>query len=185
MNILVDMPHLGEALVTYEDDIKRKLRTMRHLIRRNDDMRLSIPIVFINIFRPQLQSIDKALKAGLSQIQWLSKDFDSYVENAVKVCLFTIFVHFRLKLFFCNFLFKVLDEVCILIKRAADRKEFHIEDVILSMTELNLIVLFDEPTEMNVLIDENEKHKKETGKLSQTKNNSVHVQKYYLYYCFS
>lgn len=87
------MPHLGEALVTYEDDIKQKLRTMRHLIRRNDDMRLSIPIVFINIFRPQLQSIDKALKAGLSQIQWLSKDFDSYVENGVKVCLYTSFVH--------------------------------------------------------------------------------------------
>lgn len=58
-----------------------------------------------------------------------------------------------------------------MVKRATDRKVFHIEDVILSMTELNLIVLFDEPTKMNILIDENEKHKKETGKLSQKKKN--------------
>lgn len=70
---------------------------------------------------------------------------------------------------------KVLDKVCILVKRATDRKVFHIEDVILSMTELNLIVLFDEPTKMNILIDENEKHKKETGKLSQKKKKLLHV----------
>lgn len=85
ISILIDMPHLGEALVKYEDELKNKLRTMRHLIRRNDDLRLSIPIVFVNIFRPQLQKIDKVFKPGFSQIQWLSKDFDAYVENVMKV----------------------------------------------------------------------------------------------------
>lgn len=51
-----------------------------------------------------------------------------------------------------------------LVKRVTDRKVFHIEDVILSMSELNFIVLFDKPIEMQVLIDENEKHKQETGR---------------------
>lgn len=55
-----------------------------------------------------------------------------------------------------------------LIKRVSDQKVFHIEDIILSMSELKLIVLFDKPIEMKVLIDENEKHKMETGKLNQS-----------------
>lgn len=79
------MPQLGEALVKYENDLKQKLRMITLLIRRNDDLRLSIPIVFVNICRPQLRTIDKSLKAGLSQIQWLSKDFDAYISNAEKV----------------------------------------------------------------------------------------------------
>lgn len=58
---------------------------------------------------------------------------------------------------------KVLDDVSCLVKRASDRKIFHIEDIIISMSELNLITLFDEPIEMKVLLDANEEHKKDIG----------------------
>lgn len=137
-----DMPHLGEALVKYEDELKQKLRKLRLLIKRNDDLRLSIHIVFVNICRPQLRKIDKALKPGLSQIQWLSKDFNAYIENAESV----------------------LATVECLVKRATDRKIYHIEDIIMSMNELNLLKLFDEPIDMQSLLDENTNHKKEIGK---------------------
>lgn len=79
------MPHLGEALVKYEDDLKRKLGSLTQLIVWNNALRLSIHVVFVNIFRPQLQKIDIAFRPGLSQIQWLSKDFDAYLENVDKV----------------------------------------------------------------------------------------------------
>lgn len=79
------MPQLGEALVKYEDDLKRKLGKLTQLIVWNNEMRLSIHVVFVNIFRPQLRKIDLAFKPGLSQIQWLSKDFDSYIDNVEKV----------------------------------------------------------------------------------------------------
>lgn len=91
-NLYLDMPQLGEALVKFENDIKQNLRVLRLLIRRNDDLRLSIPIVFVNICRPQLKKIDRSLKAGLHQIQWLSKDFNNYIANATKVCF--LFNHF-------------------------------------------------------------------------------------------
>lgn len=137
-----DMPQLGEALVKYEEELKQKLRNLRLLIKRNDDLRLSINILFVNICRPQLQKIDIALKPGLSQIQWLSKDFDAYIRNADSV----------------------LDAVECLVKRASDRKTYHIEDIIISMNELNLLKRFDEPIDMQLLLDKNEEHKKEIGK---------------------
>lgn len=90
------MPQLGEALVKYEDDIKRKLGSLTQLIVWNTEIRFSIPIVFVNIFRPQLQKIDIAFKPGLSQIQWLSKDFDAYLINAQKVFLFDNYFFFLL-----------------------------------------------------------------------------------------
>lgn len=70
---------------------------------------------------------------------------------------------------------KVLDDVSSLVKQATDRKVFHIEDIILSMSELNLITLFDEPIDMNVLLDENEKHKKNIGIFQ-----SVYIKKIYI-----
>lgn len=84
------MPQLGEALVKYEDDLKRKLGKLTQLIVWNNEMRLSIHVVFVNIFRPQLRKIDLAFKPGLSQIQWLSKDFDSYIDNVEKVQWFAV-----------------------------------------------------------------------------------------------
>lgn len=59
-----------------------------------------------------------------------------------------------------------MNDVNCLVKRASDRKTFHIEDIILSMHELQPIVLFDEPTDINRLFEENEKHKKEMGKFA-------------------
>lgn len=90
MNIGTDMPHLGQALVTYETDLRRKLSALKQLIEKNNDLRLSIPIVFVTIIRPQLQKIDRAFKPGIAQIQWLSKDFDDYIDNVDEVwfCVF-------------------------------------------------------------------------------------------------
>lgn len=94
----IDIPHLGHALVKYEDELKSKLRMMRHLIIRTNALRMSVEIVFVSIMRPQLKKIDRAFKAGLSQIQWLSNDFGAYVKNVEKVNFFDL----QLK-FFPNF----------------------------------------------------------------------------------
>lgn len=67
-------------------NFRRKLGALSMLIEMNNGLRVSIPIVFVNIFRPQLQKLDKAFKPGLSQIQWLSKDFDAYIEHLEMVC---------------------------------------------------------------------------------------------------
>lgn len=89
-SIFIDIPELGQALINYETDLRRKLGSLNGLIELNNQIRLSIPIVFVNIFRPQLQKIDKAFKPGLSQIQWLSKDFDAYIGQVEKVLVFPI-----------------------------------------------------------------------------------------------
>lgn len=60
---------------------------------------------------------------------------------------------------------KVLENVSSLVKRASDRKIFHIEDIILSMNEIQPIILFSEPIDINCMFEENENHKKEMGKL--------------------
>lgn len=53
-----------------------------------------------------------------------------------------------------------------LVKQAADRKVFHIEDHILAMNELELLKRFDVPINIKDILDANEKHQKEIGKLS-------------------
>lgn len=97
-NISTDIPQLGQALVNYEDDLKCKLSAINKLIEWNNQLRLSIPIIFLNICRPQLRKIDKAFEAGLSQIQWLSKDFNAYIEKVQQV----FFLDFKLKSW-CDF----------------------------------------------------------------------------------
>lgn len=79
------MPQLGQVLVDCETDLRHKFQTLNTLIELNNQLRLSIPNVFMNVCRPQLQKIDKAFKPALSQIQWLSKDFDTYVNHVKQV----------------------------------------------------------------------------------------------------
>lgn len=56
------------------------------LIQQNDEIRLSIDLILIDIARPLLKTLDIAFKPGLSRIQWLSSDLKMYTTNVTEVC---------------------------------------------------------------------------------------------------
>ena len=68
-------------LVLCKEKIFSSKDTLKHLIDRNNTLRMSIASVLLNISRPLLKKLEIAFKPGLSTVQWTSKHLNSYFEN--------------------------------------------------------------------------------------------------------
>lgn len=115
--------------------------TLGHLISVNNTLRNSLDMVLFNISRPILRKIDIAFKPGLTRIQWLSMDLDMYFE----------------------YVEEQLIEANNLVKRINNIKKFHIEEIIKSIRDFQLIALPKEPMEISLLLEDNVNHRKTVG----------------------
>lgn len=68
---------------------------LKMLIDQNDEIRMSIDIILVDIVKPLLRKMDVAFKPGLSRIQWLSSDLKFYTTYVKEVSIFqdVIFNH--------------------------------------------------------------------------------------------
>lgn len=116
--------------------------TLGHLISANNNLRDSLDMVLFNISRPILRKIDIAFKPGLTRIQWLSMDLEMYFEHVEEQLI----------------------EANNLVKRINNIKRFHIEEIIKSIKDFQLIVLPNEPMDISAMLEQNINHRKDVGK---------------------
>lgn len=81
----LDVPNLVQTVSFYRDVLLNAVETMKQLIKRNNDLRLSIDNVFIRISRPVFRKLDEVFKDGLKTVQWDSKDLATYFTEVNKV----------------------------------------------------------------------------------------------------
>lgn len=72
----------------YRDVLLNAVEALKQLIKRNNELRMTIDNVFIKISRPLFQKLDLVFKDGLKTVQWDSKDLAAYFAEVDKVtCL--------------------------------------------------------------------------------------------------
>lgn len=119
-------------------------------------MRNSLDMVLFNISRPILRKLDIAFKSGLTRIQWLSMDLDMYLE----------------------YVEEQLIEATDLVKRINNIKRFHIEEIIKSIKDFQLIDLPKEPMDISLLLEQNVNHRKIIGKFSMSLFARIEVKRF-------
>lgn len=141
MGLLTDIPYVSKILVFCKEKVLNAQETLRQLVQRNNDLRMSIEMVLLNISRPMLKKLELAFKPGLSTVQWTSEHLDQYFENVSAT----------------------LDELADFIKLTNDIKNEWIEEKLDAIVASNLIYLPDEPMSIFSLYDLNVKHRQQIG----------------------
>lgn len=65
-------------VIIHRDTIIEVKETLGMLVQQNNEIRMSIDIILIDIAKPLLRKLDIAFKPGLSRVQWLSSDLKFY-----------------------------------------------------------------------------------------------------------
>lgn len=84
----------------YRDVLLNAVETLKQLIKRNNELRMSIDSVFIKISRPLFRKLDTVFKDGLKTVQWDSKDLATYFAEVDKVYISIITLNLQLQLTF-------------------------------------------------------------------------------------
>ncbi|XP_047042441.1 dynein axonemal heavy chain 8-like [Helicoverpa zea] len=103
------------------------------LVERNNQIRRSMPKLYLPLLRAQLIKLEKAFQSGLSTITWTSLEIPSY----------------------CESIEKTLDEVDLFVKEVIDMKEARIDAMLQSITETMLVYLPHHAVDPWTLYEEN------------------------------
>lgn len=82
---LLEIPNLVHTVSFYRDVLLNAVETLKQLIKRNNELRMSIDNVFIKISRPIFRKLDLVFKEGLKRVQWDTRDLATYFGEAEQV----------------------------------------------------------------------------------------------------
>ncbi|KAJ8736206.1 hypothetical protein PYW08_006862 [Mythimna loreyi] len=124
----------GAQIVAFcKDKILGNYEKIRYLVERSNQIRRSMPKLYLPLLRAQLIKLDKAFQPGLSTITWTSLEIPSY----------------------CESIEKVLDEVDLFVKEVVDLKEARIDAILQSITQTMLVYLPEKAVDPATLYEEN------------------------------
>lgn len=139
---------------------------MKQLIKRNNDLRLSIDNVFIRISRPVFRKVDEVFKDGLKTVQWDSKDLATYFAKVDKVTEHESIFHYNFTL--TEFLSQTLTEVDDFFKNINEIKRRRIEAPFQYISKAKLVVIPEEPMQIDSLYNLNNAYRNKNGNWTMT-----------------
>lgn len=160
--LCVDVPNLVQTVSFYRDVLLNAVETMKQFIKRNNDLRLSIDNVFIRISRPVFRKVDDVFKDGLKTVQWDSKDLATYFAKVDKVT--EMKGGYSLQFYFNgNFSSQTLNEVDDFFKNINEIKRRRIEAPFQYISKAKLVVIPDEPVQIDSLYNLNNAYRNKNG----------------------
>ncbi|XP_069678741.1 dynein axonemal heavy chain 5-like [Periplaneta americana] len=81
----LSVPNVAQIITFSKKKIMTDYENVRSLVKMNDNIRLSIPSLFIPMMKPVLMKLDKAFQPGLSTITWTSMEIPKFCENLEEV----------------------------------------------------------------------------------------------------
>lgn len=84
-NIISAVPDVGQIMVFCQDKILNSYAATKELIERNDELRNSIPPLFIQMMRAPLYKIEVAFLPAFSTITWTSMKIPEFCKEVTKL----------------------------------------------------------------------------------------------------
>lgn len=86
-------------MVYCKDKVLDDYERLDRLIKRNNEIRMSIDMILLNVSRPLLKKLEIAFRPGLSTVTWQSEHLEDYFDNVEHVnitfCFLNRFVKFQ------------------------------------------------------------------------------------------
>ncbi|XP_037867099.1 dynein axonemal heavy chain 8 isoform X4 [Bombyx mori] len=127
------VPEGAQIVAFCKEKILGNYERIKFLVERNNQIRKSMPKLYLPLLRAQLIKIEKAFQPGLSTITWTSLEIPSYCDNIEAI----------------------LDEVDLFVKEVVDMKEARIDAILQSISKMLLVYLPEQAVEPAVFYEEN------------------------------
>ncbi|KAI8438606.1 hypothetical protein MSG28_011048 [Choristoneura fumiferana] len=129
----LSVPDSAQVVAYCKDQILGNCERIKQLVERNNQIRRSMPKLYLPLLRAQLVKMEKAFLPGLSTITWTSLEIPAY----------------------CTAIETVLDEVDLFVKEVVDMKEARIDAILQSITKTLLVYLPELAVDPSVFYEEN------------------------------
>ncbi|XP_045497912.1 dynein axonemal heavy chain 8 [Colias croceus] len=129
----LSVPDAAQIVAYCKEKIFSNFERIKSLVDRNDQIRRSMPKLYLPLLRAQLVKLEKAFQPGFSTITWTALEIPAY----------------------CDKIEEVLDEVDLFVKEVVDMKEARIDAILLSITKTLLVYLPEQAVDPTVFYDEN------------------------------
>ncbi|CAH0727356.1 unnamed protein product, partial [Brenthis ino] len=130
---MANVPDTAQVVAFCKDKIFADYERIKFLVDRNNQIRRSMPKLYLPLLRAQLIKLDNAFQPGLSIITWTSLEIPSYCDNIERI----------------------LDEVDLFVKEVVDMKEARIDAILQSITKTLLVYLPKKAVDPNNFYEEN------------------------------
>ncbi|KAJ8735702.1 hypothetical protein PYW07_007322 [Mythimna separata] len=127
------VPDESQIVAFCKDKIFANYERIKYLVDRNNQVRRSMPKLYLPLLRAQLIKLENAFQPGFSTITWTSLEIASY----------------------CDKIEKTLDEVDLFVKEVVDMKEARIDAILKSITTTLLVRLPKAAVDPQVFYEEN------------------------------
>ncbi|KAJ8736205.1 hypothetical protein PYW08_006861 [Mythimna loreyi] len=127
------VPDESQIVAFCKDKILGNYERIKSLVDRNNQVRKSMPKLYLPLLRAQLIKLESAFQPGFSTITWTSLEIPSYCENIEKA----------------------LVEVDLFVKEVVDMKEARIDAILKSITTTLLVHLPETAVDPQVFYEEN------------------------------
>ncbi|XP_025829635.1 dynein heavy chain 8, axonemal [Agrilus planipennis] len=133
----LENPPCGEVIVFAKERLLNSYEFIKGLVKRNNEIRKSIPTLFIPLMRSSLIQLENAFMPGFSTITWTSMKIPQ----------------------FCQEITNVLDNVQMFVKEMTDMKEARIDEVLENLAITSLVYLPNEPVLPTEFVELNLQHR--------------------------
>ncbi|XP_052742928.1 dynein axonemal heavy chain 8 [Bicyclus anynana] len=127
------VPDTAQIVAFCKEKLYGDYERLSFLVNRNDQIRRSMPKLYLPLLRAQLVKLDSAFQPGLSSITWTSLEIESY----------------------CDKIESVLDEVDLFVKEVVDMKEARIDAILQSISKTLLVYLPEQAVDPNSFYEDN------------------------------
>jgi dynein heavy chain len=147
----LEVPKMPAMLALCKDKVLNAYERINALVKRNDNLRMSIYPIFLPLMRIHLIKLERVFAPALSLITWLNLELDEYFDT----------------------IDKVLENLERFVKEVSDINDAQIEEPLEYLGNLILIVLPEDPITSSELEQINVQHQFEMLKIIQTKSKAA------------
>lgn len=79
------MPDCGQIVSFFKNQLLGNLELVKHLVTRNDQIRISMPSIFITLCRHEIFKVQEVFKPAFSLVTWCSCNIPQFCEEAGNV----------------------------------------------------------------------------------------------------
>lgn len=137
-------PDFAVLLVLQKDNLYNAYEKVKDLLKRNNAVRLAIPVIFLPLMRTMLIKLEQIFLPGLTIVTWMSMNLNDYM----------------------NQVDQVLTRIEQFVKEVNDIREARIEDILYSFANTDLIVLPKDAVSAVEFADMNVKYRQSIGELN-------------------
>lgn len=76
-----------QTVTYYRDVLLNAVETLKQIVKRNNEMRLTLDNVFVKLSRTLFRNLDEAFKPGLKTVQWDSKELVTFFAQLDQVLI--------------------------------------------------------------------------------------------------